>query len=110
MLLAKYNKQPAEVKRYVISFAKFLSSSELILTSPLPVGTVRLLNPASDTDPEIASPTLSVSNITVVNNQTEVGYFIAGGTDGKRYQVTITSYTDQSQVVESEIEFRVVEI
>lgn len=110
MLIAKYNKQPNEVKQYVISYASFLAEGETISLNPFPVPSVKLLNPSSDTDPEIASPSLIVTNIDVSTDGTEISYFAFFGTDGKRYQATMTATTSNFQVVESEIEFRIVEI
>ena len=99
-LLDRFLKQPGEIKKYQISYSKWLLTGEQIISvSP----TVTILNPASG---DVGEPTLTVGTTQVINGDT-FEYYISSGTHNKRYKITFLADTSDSQRVESEIEFRV---
>lgn len=99
-LLDRFNKQPAEIKKYQIDYSEWLATGETVTSV---VTAVTLLNPAAD---DVGEPTLTVGTTQIVGG-TVYEYYMSSGTDGKRYKVTFQASTSDSQTVESEIEFKV---
>lgn len=99
-LLDRFNKQPAEIKKYQIDYSEWLATGETVTSV---VTAVTLLNPATD---DVGEPTLIVGTTQIVGG-TVYEYYMSSGTDGKRYKVTFQASTSDSQTVESEIEFKV---
>ena len=99
-LLDRFNKQPADVKKYQIDYSDWLASGETVDS----VSTdVTLLNPAVGDSGE---PTLSVGSTNIIGGEFFV-YYVSLGTDKKHYKITFQADTSDSQTVESEIEFKV---
>jgi hypothetical protein len=101
-LLDRFDKQPTEIKKYQIDYSEWLPTGETVVGV---VTAVTLLNPASG---DVGEPTLTVGTTQVVGG-TVFEYYISSGTDGKRYKVEFAATTTDAQVVESEIEWRVVD-
>lgn len=102
-LLDRFQKQPADIKKYQIDYSDWLGTGENVTS----VGTtVTLLNPATG---DVGEPTLTVGTTQIVGG-TVFEYYMSLGTDGKRYKVEFLADTDDSQTVESEIEFKVVDV
>lgn len=102
-LLDRFNKQPAEIKKYQIKYAEWLPTG---ITVTAVSTAVTLLNPASS---DVGEPTLSVgTNYITAGNLFE--YYVNGGTDKKVYKITFQADTSDTQKIESEIEFRVNDI
>lgn len=99
-LLDRFNKQPAEAKKYQIDYSEWLATSETITSV---VTSVALVNSASG---DVGEPTLTLSYEAVVDG-TVFQYYVNSGTDGKKYKVTFQANTSDSQTLESEIEFKV---
>lgn len=99
-LLDRFNKQPAEIKKYQIDYSEWLATGETITA----VSTaVTLINAAAD---DVGEPTLTVGTTQILSG-TAFEYYLSSGTDGKRYKITFQADTSDSQKVESEIEFKV---
>ena len=99
-LLDRFIKQPAEIKKYQIEYAEWLSTLETVVSV---VTAVTLLNPGTG---DVGEPTLTVGTPSIVGG-TVYQYYVSAGTDGKRYKVTFQATTSAAQLVESEIEFKV---
>ena len=101
MILAKYEKQPAEVKDYDIDYAEWLGPvGDTVATATTTV--------ACDTEP---APTLLVDS--VETSDTLVKLWVSGGTAGARYKVTVlmttTGFAGKTRTDESELVFTVKE-
>ena len=95
MILAKYEKQPAEVKDYDIDYAEWLGPvADEVASATADV--------TSDTEP---TPTLVVDSIE--DSTTVVKLWISGGTAGVRYKVTVKLTTAGGRLDESELVFTV---
>lgn len=95
MILAKYEKQPAEVKDYDIDYAEWLG----------PVGdTVATATTTVTCDAEPV-PTLLVDS--VETSDTLVKLWVSGGTGGVSYKVTVRMTTAGGRLDESELVFKV---
>ena len=105
MLVARYNKQPAEIKRYIVQMVDFLGTGEVISSV---ASSVLVLNPLVLDSP--SEPLLTTSSIAIVDNGNTFQYLISAGTNGKRYKVTFLVNTSAGQIVELEAEFRVQEL
>lgn len=93
MILDRKEKQPAEIKDYPISYAEWLAEAGDVLSN-VSASVVCLTDPA-DTALVVQSLTLA---------PTAVAVWLAGGTDGQRYKVTVTVDTaggrrDQSEFI-----------
>ncbi len=95
MILAKYEKQPAEVKDYDIDYSEWLGP--VADTVDVPTATV-----TSATEPV---PTLEVDSIEQAT--TAVKLWISGGTAGVSYKVTVQMTTAGGRLDESELVFKV---
>jgi hypothetical protein len=99
-LLDRFNKQPADIKKYQIDYSEWLATGETVDSV---VTAVTLLNPA---DGDVGEPTMTVGTTQIVGGNV-FEYYVSLGTDGKRYKITFQASTSDSQTVESEVEFRV---
>jgi len=93
MILDRKEKQPAEILDYTLSYAEWLGG----LTDTLDVVDVSVV---CVTDP--ADTALLVHR--VITSSTAVSVWLAGGTDGQRYKITVTATTvagrrDQSEFI-----------
>lgn len=95
MILAKYEKQPAEVKDYDIDYSEWLGPVADEVASVATVVT-------SDSE---AVPTLVVDS--TEQSTTVVKLWISGGTTGTRYKVTVRMTTAGGRLDESELVFTV---
>ena len=95
MILAKYEKQPAEVKDYDIDYGEWLGPVADEVASATAAVT-------SDTE---RTPTLVVDSIE--DSTTVVKLWISGGTAGVRYKVTVKLTTAGGRLDESELVFTV---
>lgn len=95
MILAKYEKQPAEVKDYDIDYAEWLG----------PVGDTVASTTAIVTSATEAAPTLEIDYI--MESSTTVKLWISGGTGGVSYKVTVQMTTAGGRLDESELVFKV---
>lgn len=99
-LLDRFLKQPAEIKKYQIDYSEWLDTSVTITSVATAVA---LLNPATG---DVGEPTLTIDTTQIVNGNV-FEYYVNAGTDGKRYKVTFQADTSDTQLHESEIEFKV---
>lgn len=95
MILAKYEKQPAEVKDYDIDYGEWLGPAADELATAVAVVT-------SATE---ETPTLQVDSI--AKSTTAVKLWISGGTAGVTYKVTVQMSTRDGRLDESELVFKV---
>lgn len=95
MILAKYEKQPAEVKDYNIDYSEWLSPVVDTVASATAIVT-------SVTE---AAPTLEIDSI--MESSTTVKLWISGGTAGVSYKVTVQMTTTGGRLDESELVFKV---
>lgn len=99
-LLDRFNKQPADIKKYQIDYSEWLDAG---VTVDSVATAVTILNPAPG---DVSEPTLSLGSTSIIGGDL-YQYYMSSGTDGKKYKVTFQASTSDSQVLESEIEFRV---
>lgn len=102
-LLDRFNKQPADVKKYQIDYSEWLDTGVTVTSVATAVA---LLNSAPG---DVGEPTLSLDTTSILGGDL-YQYYLSSGTDGKKYKVTFQASTSDSQVLESEIEFRVRDI
>ena len=95
MILAKYEKQPAEVKDYDIDYSEWLN----------PVVDTVASTTAIVTSVTEAVPTLEIDSI--MESTTTVKLWISGGTAGASYKVTVRMTTAGGRLDESELVFKV---
>jgi hypothetical protein len=100
-LLDRFQKQPSDNLKYHIDYSDWLPVG--VTLNGAVVTSIDTLNPAST---DVGEPTLSVSSPVVVDSE-KFQYFASGGTSGKLYKVTFQATMSDSQVLESEIEFKV---
>ena len=96
MILDRKEKQPIEIKDYPINYAEWLVESGDTL-SDVNASVVCLTDP-TDT-------ALVVHNLTLA--PTAVSVWLAGGTDGQRYKVTVTVNTQGGRRDQSEFIVRI---
>lgn len=96
MILATYEKQPAEVKDYDIDYSAWLNAANDTLQSA--TASVICTNNATDTALIITS---------VVTQTPLVKLWMSGGTTGCKYKVTVLATTVGGRVDESELVFKV---
>ena len=95
MILATYEKQPAEYKDYDIDYTPWLTPAEDVISS---VTTV------------VSSTAEATPTLTVDLAQTTVyvaKLWLSGGTAGVKYKVTVRMETDAGRIDESELIFNV---
>ena len=95
MILAKYEKQPAEVKDYDIDYSEWLG----------PVADTVASTTAIVTSATEAVPTLEIDSI--MESSTTVKLWVSGGTGGVSYKVTVRMTTTGGRLDESELVFKV---
>ena len=95
MILAKYEKQPAEVKDYDIDYSEWLGPVADTVAS-----TTAIVTSVTET-----VPTLVVDSIE--QSTTTVKLWISGGTAGVSYKVTVQMTTAGGRLDESELVFTV---
>ena len=95
MILAKYEKQPAEVKDYDIDYSEWLG----------PVADTVASTTAIVTSVTEAVPTLEIDSI--METSTTVKLWVSGGTGGVSYKVTVQMTTTGGRLDESELVFKV---
>lgn len=103
-LLDRFKKQPTDNLKYHIDYSDWLPVG-VSLTGAV-VSNIEVLNPAST---DVGEPTLSITTPVVVDTE-KFEYFASSGTDGKRYKVTFQATMSDTQVLESEIEFKVSDV
>lgn len=95
LITARFNKSPAESRRYLIDMILDLATGESIASIAAPV--------VISTSGELV-PTLVISSIVLapaVNGQiTQATFFAAGGTPGQTYEVDFLVTTTLPQVLE----------
>lgn len=100
-LLDRFQKQPSDNLKYNIDYSEWLPTG--VTLSNAVVAAVTVLNPASS---DVGEPTLSIS-APVLAGADKVQYFASSGTAGKIYKVTFQATMSDSQILESEVEFKV---
>jgi hypothetical protein len=95
MILAKYEKQPAEVKDYDIDYADWLIPVEDTIDSIT----------TSVTSETQAVPTLEVDY--TQNTITLAKLWVSGGTVGTQYKITVLMTTVDGRIDESELIFSI---
>lgn len=95
MILATYEKQPAEYKDYDIDYSQWLTPADDVIDAVTATVT-------SETE---ASPTLEVN---LIQNTVYVSkLWVAGGTVGVKYKITVLMTTDDGRIDESELIFNI---
>jgi hypothetical protein len=95
MILATYEKQPAEYKDYDIDYSQWLTPADDVIASVT----------ASVTSATQATPTLLVDLIQ--NSVYVTKLWVEGGTVGTKYKITVLMTTDAGRVDESELIFNI---
>lgn len=99
MILATYEKQPAEVKDYDVDYLPWLSPMGDTIDNI--TATVACITDPTDTSLVIDS---------VANTVSLAKLWISGGTDKRKYKVTITVTTVGGRTDQSELIFKVKDI
>lgn len=99
MILGHKKKQPREVRRFKISYERWLSEGEIItdVTSEVDVTT--------GTSPLVVD-TLIIDPVT----EDSITFYVKDGDDGETYKVTFITTTNDDRIVEDEVEIRVEEV
>jgi hypothetical protein len=95
MILAKYEKQPAEVKDYDIDYADWLIPAE---------DTIDTITTTVTSETQ-ATPTLEVDY--TEQTLTLAKLWISGGTVGTQYKVTVLMTSEGGRIDESELIFNI---
>jgi hypothetical protein len=95
MILATYEKQPAEYKDYDIDYSKWLTPADDVIDSITATVTSAAEN----------SPTLEVDNIQ--NTVYIAKLWVAGGTVGVKYKITVLMTSAGGRIDESELIFNI---
>jgi hypothetical protein len=95
MILAKYEKQPAEVKDYDIDYSEWLIPAE---------DTISSITTAVTSETEVA-PTLEVDY--TQNTITVAKLWVSGGTVATQYKITVVMTSVGGRIDESELVFNV---
>lgn len=80
-VLAKYVKQPAERKRYQITYVNWLDTGEFVSNVVFTIDKVTI-------------PPLVVDGVQVTPDNLGVQYYISGGVNGQAYVITATLNTN----------------
>lgn len=94
MILGRYNKTPAERKRYTIDYSEWLDTGELVSSVTFEV------IPAG-------AGAVQVSTVTILTPATGVGFFIENGLVGVSYDLLVTIVTAGGQIKQDEIKISV---
>lgn len=90
-IIARFEQQPYEQKRYRVDFRDHLADGETILTPTFVVSPVTV-------------PPLEVVNLAIAPDGDQLIMFITGGVDGTLYRITMRTVTSDTQRLEDEIE------
>lgn len=93
-IVARFEQQPWEKKRYRVDFRDHLADGETILT------------PTFVVSPTTTTP-LAIENIAIAPEANQLVMFISGGEDGTLYRITMRTTTSDLQRLEDEIEVQV---
>lgn len=96
MILAKYIKQPSEVKDYDIDYGPWLTTPSDTLDD-VTAAVVCL------TDPQDTGLVVDA----IQNTSTRAKFWLSGGTAGRRYKLTATATTVGGRLDESELVFTI---
>lgn len=99
MILETYTKQPSEYKDYDIDYSVWLSD---------PVDTLFDVTTSVECVSTPGDTALTVGRVDMT--QQTVKLWVAGGTDGEKYKITINATTSGSRIDQSELIFKVKEI
>ena len=92
MILAKYEKQPAEVKDYDIDYSEWLTAGDNVQAASV----------------EVAPVGLTVESTFI--NDPRVKIWVSGGTTGTTYKLTVTATTADGRVKQDEFKVKVKDI
>ena len=95
MILATYEKQPAEYKDYDIDYSQWLTPADDV---------IHLITTAVTSETE-AVPTLEVDQIQ--NTVYVAKLWVSGGTANVKYKITVLMTTDDGRIDESELIFNI---
>lgn len=90
-IIARFEQQPYEQKRYRVDFRDHLAAGETILTPSFIISPVTV-------------PPLEVVNLAIAPEANQLVMFFTGGVDGTTYRVTMRTVTSDTQKLEDEIE------
>ena len=90
-IIARFEQQPWEKKRYRVDFRDHLADGETIVTPTF------VISPTT-------TPPLEVSNVAISPDADQLVMFIEGGVDGTLYRITMRTTTSDLQKLEDEIE------
>jgi hypothetical protein len=90
-IIARFEQQPWEKKRYRVDFRDHLADGETIVTPTF------VISPTT-------TPPLAVSNVAIAPDADQLVMFIEGGVDGTLYRITMRTTTSDLQKLEDEIE------
>ena len=114
MLIERFSKQPAENRRYVVDYSKWLASGETIkavtaaVTEFVPADeqALRDADPTRETNKKVLVTGLAA----IVPAKTAVAFFAGRGVDGVIATITLTVTTTDLQVKEDEVELSIDEV
>ena len=101
MLLNRYVKQPAEIRRYTVDYSRFLEGTETLSSV---ITSVAIIDGAAAVQ---TTPLAVNSAIIDPDTATFLSVWIEAGHDGELGEITVTVTTSDGQVQESEIEIDV---
>ena len=92
MNIGNFSKQPVEVKDFDIDYSEWLTTGDNVESAPVVVATTGL----------------TVNSVFVNNPRIKI--WVAGGTDGTQYKLTVTMTTADGRVKQDEFKIKVKEI
>lgn len=108
MILAKFKKQPLEVKDYTVDYAEFLAGLGDTIQSVATSVQIEEDGVADPAVPSTGNANLTVGSVTFTDSTVKA--WVQGGKDGGKYKVTIRVTTTGGRVDESELRFTVRDI
>ena len=100
MILANFEKQPADTLDYDIDFTSILDDGDTLASSGNPAVPVPLS--------VVSTPAgLTLSPTFVINSGRTIKQWVSGGSNGIRYKITVTATTNAGRVKQVEFFVRV---
>jgi hypothetical protein len=93
-IIARFEQQPLEVKRYRVDFRDHLTTGETISAPTF------IISPTT-------APLLQVLNVAIDPEGQQLVMFVSGGTTATIYRITMRTNTSVGQTLEDEIELSI---
>lgn len=95
-IIGRFEQQPSEVKRYRVDYRPHLADGETISAPTITVTPVTV-------------PPAVVANVAIAPDGDQLVAFFSGGLSDTTYRIRFLTPTSDNQILEDEIELRVVE-